>query len=63
MMAEADDTAAKVCKALQDEHDKRAKYFKQGKVQKYALQDTVWVDAAVTRAHFRLSHSAAHYVM
>ena len=44
MMAEADDTAAKVCKALQDEHAKRAKYFKQGKVQKYALQDTVWVE-------------------
>ena len=44
MMAEADDTAAGVCKALQDEHDKRAKYFKQGKVQKYALQDTVWVE-------------------
>ena len=44
MMAEADDTAAKVCKALQDEHDKRAKYFKQGKVQKYALQDTLWVE-------------------
>ena len=44
MMAEADDTAAKVRKALQDEHDKRAKYFKQGKVQKYALQDTVWVE-------------------
>ena len=44
MMAEADDTAAKVCKALQDEHDKRAKYFKQGKVQKYALRDTVWVE-------------------
>ena len=44
MMAEADDTAARVCKALQDEHDKRAKYFKQGKVQKYALQDTVWVE-------------------
>ena len=44
MMAEADDTAAKVCKALQDEHDKRAKYFKQGKVQKYALQDTMWVE-------------------
>ena len=43
MMAEADDTAAKVCKALQDEHDKRAKYFKQRKVQKYSLQDTVWV--------------------
>ena len=44
MMAEADDTAAKVCKVLQDEHDKRAKYFKQGKIQKYALQDTVWVE-------------------
>ena len=44
MMAEADDTAAKVCKALQDDHEKRAKYFKQGKVQKYALQDTVWVE-------------------
>ena len=44
MMAEADDTAAKVCKAHQDEHEKRAKYFKQGKVQKYALQDTVWVE-------------------
>ena len=44
IMAEVDDTAAKVCKALQDEHDKRAKYFKQGKVQRYALQDTVWVE-------------------
>ena len=41
MMAEADDTAAKVCKALQIEHEKRAK---QGKVQKYALRDTVWVE-------------------
>ena len=36
--------AAKVCKAFQDEHENRAKYFKQGKVQKYALQDTVWVE-------------------
>ena len=44
MMAEADDTAAKVCKALQDELEKRAKYFKQGKVQKSALRDTVWVE-------------------
>ena len=44
LMAEADDTAAKVCKALQDEHEERAKYFKQGKVQKYALRDTVWVE-------------------
>ena len=44
MMAEAEDTAAKVCKALQDEYEKRAKYFKQGKVQKNALRDTVWVE-------------------
>ena len=44
MMSEADDMAAKVCKALQDEHENRAKYFKQGKVQKYALRDTVWVE-------------------
>ena len=44
MMAEADDTAAKVCKALQDEHEKRAKYFKQRKVQKHAIRDTVWVE-------------------
>ena len=44
MMAEADDKAANVCKALQDEHERRAKYFKQGKVQKYALRDTVWVE-------------------
>ena len=44
MVAEADDTAARVCKALQDGHGKRAKYFKQGKVQKYALRDTVWVE-------------------
>ena len=44
MMAEAEDTAAKVCKALQDEHEKRAKYFKRGKVQKHALGDIVWVE-------------------
>ena len=44
MMAEADDTAAKMCKALQDEHEKKAKYFKQKKVQKYALRHTVWVE-------------------
>ena len=44
MMAEADDTAAKVCKALRDEREKRAKYLKQGKVQKYALSNTVWVE-------------------
>ena len=43
-MTEADDTAAKVCKALQDKHEKRAKSFKQGKVQTYALRVTVWVE-------------------
>ena len=44
MMSEADDMAARVDKALQDEHEKRAKYFKQEKVQKYALGYTVWVE-------------------
>ena len=44
MMSEADDMARKVCKAPQDKHEKRAKYFKQGKVQKYALRDTVWLE-------------------
>ena len=43
MMAEADDTAARVCKTLQDEQEKRVKYLKQGTVEKYALKDTVWV--------------------
>ena len=43
-MAEPDDTAARVCKTLRDEHEKRAKYFKQGKVEKYALKDNVWVE-------------------
>ena len=43
MMSEADDMAAKVCKALLDEHENRAKYFKQENVQKYAPRDTVWV--------------------
>ena len=44
MMSEADDMAAKVCKALQDEHEKMAKYFKQGNVHKYTLRDTIWVE-------------------
>ena len=44
MMAKADDTAAEVCKALQHECEQRAKYFKQGKVLKYALRDTVWAE-------------------
>ena len=41
---DASSMMAEVCKALQDEHEKRAKYFKQGKVQKYALRDTVCVE-------------------
>ena len=44
MMSEADATAAKVCKSLHDEHERRAKYFKEGKVHKYSLMDTVWVE-------------------
>ena len=44
MMSEADATAANVCKSLHDEHDGRAEDFKEGKIQKYSLKDTVWVE-------------------
>ena len=41
-MSEADVTAAKVCKSLHDGHERRAKYFKEGKIHKYSIKDTVW---------------------
>ena len=41
MMSEADATAAKVCKSLHDEYERRAKYFKEGNIHKYSLKDTV----------------------
>ena len=44
MMNEADATAAKVCKSLHDEHERRAKYFKEGKIHKYSLKDTLVVE-------------------
>ena len=44
MMSEADLTAARVCKSLHDEHERRAEYFKEGKIHKYSLKDTVWVE-------------------
>ena len=44
MMSEADAEAAKVCKSLHDEHERRAKYFKEGKIPKYSLKDTGWVE-------------------
>ena len=44
MTSEADATAAKVYKSLHDEHEQRAKYFKEGKIHKYSLKDTVWVE-------------------
>ena len=43
-MSEADATAAKVCKSLRGEHERRAQYFKEGKIHKYSLKDTVWVE-------------------
>ena len=43
MMSEADATAAKVCKSLHDERERRAKYFKESKIHKYSIKDTVWV--------------------
>ena len=39
-----DVTAAKVCKSLHDEHERSAQYFKDGKIRKYSLKDTVWVE-------------------
>ena len=44
MMSEADATAAKVCMSLHDEHERRAKYFTEGKIHKCSLKDTVWVE-------------------
>ena len=44
MMSEEDATAAKVCKWLHDEQEQRAKYFKEGKIHKHSLKDTVWVE-------------------
>ena len=44
MMSEAHARAAKVCKSLHDEHERRANYFKEGKIYKYSLKDTVRVD-------------------
>ena len=44
MMSEADATAAKVWKSLHDEHERRAKYLKEGKIHKYSLKDTVLVE-------------------
>ena len=44
MMSEADDTAEKVCDAMVVGHAKRAKYFQSGKVHKYWLKDTLWVE-------------------
>ena len=43
MMSEADDTAAIFFKLLHDEHERRAKYFKQGRIHKYSLKDNIWV--------------------
>ena len=44
MMSEVDATASKGCKCLHDEHERRVKYFKEGKMHKYSLKDTVWVE-------------------
>ena len=44
MMSEADVTAAKVCNSLHDEHAQRAQYFNEGKINKYSLKSTVWVE-------------------
>ena len=44
MMSKADDTAKKECDAMVAEHATIAKGSQSGKVQKYRLKDTVWVE-------------------
>ena len=44
MMSEAHATAAKVCKSLHGAHDQRATYFKEDKIHKYSLKDTVCLE-------------------
>ena len=44
MMSEADAPTAKVCKSLHYEHERRAKYFMEGKIHKHSLKDTVEVE-------------------
>ena len=55
MMSEADAHGGKVCKSLHDEHERRARYFKEGKIHKYYLKDTIWVERhhkdVLTRHH------------
>ena len=45
MISEVDATAARVCTSLHDEHERRAKYFKEGKIHKYSLKNFVWVES------------------
>ena len=40
MTSEADCTATRICKSLHDRTERRAKYFKEGKIDKYSLKDT-----------------------
>ena len=44
MISEADSTVAKVCKCLHDEHERRAKYFREGKISTSSLKDTVLME-------------------
>ena len=44
VMSETDTTAAKMCKSLHDEHVRRVEYSKKGKIHKYSLKDTVWLE-------------------
>ena len=43
MMSEVHATAARVSNSLHDEHERRAKYFKKGKIHKYFSKDTFWL--------------------
>ena len=43
-LKKADATEAKVCKSLHDEQKRGAKYFKEGKIHKYSVKDTLSVE-------------------
>ena len=44
MMSEPNATAAMIYKSLHDELERRANYFKEGKIHKYSVKYTLWVE-------------------
>ena len=55
MLTAAAATAAKACKSLHAEHERRANFFTEGQIHNYSVKDTVWVERhhkdVLTRHH------------